>query len=299
MKIWIKVLLGALIGGLLGVYLPEGSAAFFSVSADLVINIGYYVLFPLVFFSLTVGVFELRKEGMTLRVIGRALAYLLLSTLMLVVIGIASVVLLAPDRIPIIIEQDSPFSVPTITEVLFSLFPRNIFSVFSGSGLFLLPLYVLAFFLGLNFTFDRSVTKPVAQFFDSLSRVLYHANRFLVEILGLGMVALTANMVFTIKGIPEFELFGQLLLLLSINTVLILFGVFPLILYFLTGKENPYKWLYGIISPLLAAAVSGDINFTLFEPYSSQPGESRHLAPGRFGGPAPLRPLRQGREPPW
>jgi Na+/H+-dicarboxylate symporter len=263
MKIWIKVLLGALIGGLLGAYLPEGSAAFFSVSADLVINIGYYVLFPLVFFSLAVGVFELRKEGMTLRVIGRALAYLLISTLLLVVIGIASVVLLAPDRIPIIIEQDSPFSVPTVTEVLFSLFPRNIFSVFAGSGLFLLPLYVLAFFLGLNFTFDRSVTKPVAQFFDSLSRVLYHANRFLVEILGLGMVALTANMVFTIKGIPEFELFGQLLLLLSINTVLILFGVFPLILYFLTGKENPYKWLYGIISPLLAAAVSGDINFTL------------------------------------
>ena len=263
MKIWIKVLLGAFIGGLLGVYLPAKSADFFTVFAELVINIGYYVLFPLIFFSLAVGIFELRKEGLTLRVLGRGAAYLVASTLITVLLGIASVILLAPDRIPIIIEQESIYAVPSLAEVLFSLFPRNVFTVFSSSSLYLLPLYLLALFLGLNFTFDRSITRPAVQLFDSIARVLYHANRFLVEILGLGMIALTANLFFTIRSIPEFELFGQLLLLLAIDTVLLLFGIFPLILYFLSGKENPYKWLYGITTPLLAAAVSGDINFTL------------------------------------
>lgn len=263
MKIWIKVLLGSCIGGLLGAYLPAAGESFFRITAPLVINIGYYVLFPLVFFSLGLGVFELRKEALTLRVLGRSALYLISATLLLTIIGIASVLLLAPDRIPIIIEQESPYAVPGFTDILYMIFPRNIFSLFSAAGSYLLPLYTLAFFLGLNFTFDRSITKPVVQLFDSLSRILYHANRFLVEILGLGMIILTANLFFTVRSIPEFELFGQLLLLLTIDTVLILFGVFPLILYFLSGKENPYKWLYGIITPLLAAAVSGDINFTL------------------------------------
>ncbi len=263
MKIWIKVLLGAIIGGILGTNLPRGGAEFLSSLAPLVINIGYYVIMPLLFFSLAVAVFELRKENLTLRVLGRGLLYLLATSLLLTLIGIVSVVLLSPDRIPIIIEQEAPYSIPGLSEILFSVFPRNVFTVLTGPGNFLLPLSFLAFFLGLNFTFDRSISRPVVQFFDSLSRVFYHGNKFMVEILGLGMIILTANLFFTISSIPEFELFGQLLLVLTIDTVLIIFGIFPLLAYFLTNKENPYRWLYGMITPLLAAVVSGDINFTL------------------------------------
>ena len=263
MKIWIKVLLGAIIGAILGTNLPRGGADFFRDVSPVIINIGYYVLFPLLFFSLAVAIFELRKENLTLRVMGRAGLYLIASSLLLSLIGIITVVLLSPDRIPIIIEQEAPYSVPGIAEILLSVFPRNVFSVLTGPGNLLLPLCFLAFFLGLNFTFDRSISRPVVQVFDSLSRIFYHGNKFMVEILGLGMVILTANMFFTIGGIPEFELFGQLLLVLTIDTVLVVFGVFPLIIYFLTNKENPYRWLYGMITPLLAAIVSGDINFTL------------------------------------
>ena len=40
-------------------------------------------LFPLIFFSLAVGIFELRKENMTLRVLGRGMLYILAATLLL------------------------------------------------------------------------------------------------------------------------------------------------------------------------------------------------------------------------
>ena len=44
MKIWIKVLVGVIIGGFLGAYLPEARAAgFFQSAAELIINIGCYV----------------------------------------------------------------------------------------------------------------------------------------------------------------------------------------------------------------------------------------------------------------
>ena len=78
-----------------------------------------------------------------------------------VVIGTLSVLLFSPDRIPIIIEVETYLTIPGIKEVLLEIFPRNFFLVFINNGNFLLPLFFLAFFLGLNFSFDKVETRPV------------------------------------------------------------------------------------------------------------------------------------------
>ncbi|TFG63424.1 MAG: dicarboxylate/amino acid:cation symporter [Spirochaetales bacterium] len=135
--------------------------------------------------------------------------------------------------------------------------------MFTYEGNLLYPLIFLSFLLGINFNFDRLITKPVVQFFDSISRVFYHINSLVIELIGFGIIPLAANLVLQLRINPERILFKQLALILGIDSVIIIFGVFPLILYFFGGRQNPYKWIYAALSSAIAGFVSRDSFFTL------------------------------------
>ena len=263
MKIWIKLLAGSAIGLLLGFFLPIESIDLLEYFTRLATNIGRYAIFPLVFFSLAVGTFELKSEKKVLRIYGRTLLYLIATGALLAVIGAGSVLLMAPERIPIVIEEEILFSTPSFKEILLTIFPRNLFTIFNDSGAYLLPVSFLAFFIGLNFTFDRLITRPAVQFFDSMSRIFYHINTFVLEILGLGMIAMSSFLVSRMVFTPEMQLYRQLLMVLGIDTAIILLGLYPGMLYLLTGRRNPFKWLYGILGPVIAGFFSGDGYFSL------------------------------------
>ena len=264
MKIWIKFLLGCAIGTILGLLFPSDAAfPVFEFLAKLTVQIARYAIFPLVFFSLAIGTYELKRENSVLRTYGRAILYMLLSSTMLSLLGTASVLVLSPDRIPIVIEEEIRYAIPTVQEVFLRIFPKNYFKVFTDSGDFLLPLAFLSLFLGLNFTFDRLVTRPAVQFFDSMSRIFYHINSFVMEILGIGVIAISAAFFITLRATPELALFKQLLIILGIDSVIVLLGIYPAVLYFLGGKSNPYKWLYAILAPAIAGFITGDGYFAL------------------------------------
>jgi aerobic C4-dicarboxylate transport protein len=265
MKVWIKLLAGGIIGLLLGMFLPIEDSGYevFSYLSNLVLNIGRYAIFPLIFFSLAIGTFELKTEKKVLKIYGRTFLYMVATTALLALVGAISVLLMSPERIPIVIEEELVFNRSGITDIFLQIFPRNLFNVFGGDGRYLLPLCFLSFFLGLNFTFDRLVTRPAVQFFDSMARIFYHINTFVLEIMGLGMVVLSAFLVQQSIGAPEIGLHKQLLLVLCIDASIVLFGIYPGLLFLLTEKKNPYRWLYAVLAPAIAGLVSGDGYFTL------------------------------------
>lgn len=265
MKIWIKYLFAVIAGTLLGLYAFDPAAAdgeALPFAAELVLHIGRYALYPLVFFSLAYASFKLRMEQRVLRTYLKSILAAAAAGILLTVFGLAAVLLLSPERIPIIIETDRTFSFPGYQEILFSVFPDNLFRVFRENGDFLLPIAFLAVFLGFNFSFDKVVTRPVVDLFDSLSRIFYHIGRFVLEILGIGMIVLSAYFVVTLRATAELDLFGQLILLLALLTAFVLFGVYPVIYYFLSGRENPFKQVYALLGSLLTAAVSGNGYFS-------------------------------------
>jgi Na+/H+-dicarboxylate symporter len=53
------------------------------------------------------------------------------------------------------------------------------------------------------------------------------------------------------------------MVILLINTGIILFGIYPALLYLFGKRENPYKWLYAVIGPAITAFLSRDVYFTL------------------------------------
>lgn len=259
MKVWLKLLIGVIIGVLLGIFIPlsDNAKQIFDFLSKLFIQIGRYTIFPLVFFSIIMGTHELRHERKLFAIYSKIIVYMILSVLLLVIIGIATVVIFSPERVPIIIETETSVHALSIQEIFFHIFPENAFKVFPESGSFLLPLYILAFFIGINLDFDRQITRPSIQVFDSLSRVFYHGNSLIVEFFALGAVAIVTSRIFYIR-LYNLEIFKQLLIIIAFDLFIVIFGIFPGLLYFLGGKSNPYKWLYATTASALTAVITGD-----------------------------------------
>jgi aerobic C4-dicarboxylate transport protein len=258
-KIWIKLLIGTIVGIVLGVVLPASGSGMDIVAylARLFVQIGRYVVFPLAFFGLVIGTYELKREKKLGAVYGRTLLFLLASTVLLILIGVGTLLAFSPERIPIIVEQEQVFRLPGIRETLLGLFPENLFQALVGSGSVLLPVAFLAVLIGVNLTFDLHVTTPVVQLVDSLSRIFYHINSLLSELFGIAMVVVAAVLIMNLRQ-GDLALFRQFLIIMAIDCAVIIFAVYPALLYFLGERESPYKWLYASIAPALVGFFSGD-----------------------------------------
>jgi Na+/H+-dicarboxylate symporter len=266
MKVWLKILLGVALGLALGFFLPLPNRTDGSVLLqinDFILSLGRYALFPLVFFSTAVALNELHREKKMWSVLARSLTYMLLGTLLLVLVGALFILLFSPERIPITSRRETEVIFRSWNDTIANLVPKNLFQILTGGADFLLPVYLLSFILGFQFPFDRAVTEPTVKLFDSLSQIFYHLNSFIVEILGFGMIVLSAAWLTQVRAIQDIQLYFQVFAVLSLAAAFVLFAVLPAVLWFFGGRENPYKWIFGMLGAGLAAFFSGDSFFSL------------------------------------
>jgi Na+/H+-dicarboxylate symporter len=266
MKVWLKLLLGAGLGVALGLFLPlpaRADASLLLQINDFVLSLGRYALFPLVFFSTAVALNDLQREKRLWGVLVRSLTYMVLGTLILVLVGALFILLFSPERIPITSRRETELIFRSWNDTLGNLVPKNLFQILTGGADFLLPVYALSFILGLHFPFDRAATEPTVNLFDSLSRILYHLNSFIIELLGFGMIVLSAAWLTQVRLIQDIQLYLQVFAVLSLATAFVLFAAIPAVLWFFGGRENPYKWIFGMLGAGLAAFFSGDSFFSL------------------------------------
>lgn len=264
MKIWFKLLLSTILGTLLGFVLsPSG------VGANLVqylgkvsLQFGRYLTLPLMFFSLIVAVFELHLQRKVLRTFSLSLLYGLSLTAGLVVLGVVFVLVLTPERIPMIATPPLAFQIPSFGDLILRLFPTNAFLVLVEQGDFFLPLLFLAFVLGLNLTYDRQIARSVIELTDSLNRVFWHMNVFVTEFLYVPVLLLSCSLVVGFRRGNDLGIFLPFLVILTILTLAVAFIGLPVAFYFLHQKRKPFRWLYAQIGPGLAALVSGDVLFS-------------------------------------
>ena len=263
MKIWLKLLIGALLGTVLGLLLPSGSTtnATLGVLFELALRGGRYIFLPLVFFSVPVAVFELYEDKKLGSILGKAALISVVSVFAASVLGAAGAFILQPDRIPLVSEVSSVEPLASAGEILLGLFPKNAFQALTAGGDNLAPLFILAMILGLAFSFDQAVTKPVIGMFDSLSRILYQINSFFVEILAIFAILATAYNAREFRKVLELSLYRSLLLTVAAEVLFVVLILIPCILYFAGGRKNPFRILYGLAGPALAGAVSGDLFF--------------------------------------
>ncbi len=259
MKIWLKLLIGTIIGVLFALVVPgrEHLAAGLRSASEVVTQIGRYAVFPLVFASLAMGIYTLRLDKQALIIYRQTALYLVASTAILALVGLGSVVLFSP-RIPIItISVDAP-AIPVLPGTLKQVFPGNLFAVFAAPDGLLLPLVVLAVILGANLTFDRVITRPIVQLADSVSRTFYHLNSLIAELLWIGMIPVSASAVVDILLTRNLEIYNELFLIIVIDCLFVIFAIYPVLLYLMDRDSNPFKVLYGAAAAAIAGLATGN-----------------------------------------
>ena len=91
MKIWIKYLLGCILGIIAALILPTENLVLQRVIAfltDFAIRFGRYMLLPLLFFSMTISVCNLREDKKLLKVAFQTVGIVILSSFTIVLITI-------------------------------------------------------------------------------------------------------------------------------------------------------------------------------------------------------------------
>ncbi|MDR3247186.1 MAG: cation:dicarboxylase symporter family transporter [Treponema sp.] len=266
MKVWVKLLLGSLAGILAASFLPQDNGQVMAIIGwleALALRIGRYAVVPLLAFSLSIAIYELRQDNRFWPLVLRSFLFIAGSAVFVIAAGVVTVQLFYHGRIPIHIEEEmGTIALDTAGNIL-DLFPSNMFQVLVSNGTYLFPVCVFAFFIAMGLSYDRSYTKPVIAFFDSLSRIFYHITVFFSEILGLIMIILAAYWAIRFRGVLQAEVYNDLIALLWIFSMVLCFIILPLFLYFLKPKVNPWAVLYGTLGPALTAWFSGDTNFTL------------------------------------
>lgn len=266
MKIWMKYLLAALVGAAIALVIPTGDAGLagtLSFLSALSIRIGRYVLVPLVLFSVPVAVFELNEDKQFWRILGRSFLLILVSVALFSLVGVVTAALAHPARIPLLADSSPAGAAPSLRSLLFAVFPSSLFGLLHDSGDFLLPVYFLSILLGIAFSFDRTATKPAVTLFDSFSRIFYQLNSFFAEFLGILIIFVSANSIFSLRAGIHTDVYTPLLIVVGIELLVMTFLVIPAVLYVFCGRKNPYRYLYSFFGPALAALISGDVYFSL------------------------------------
>jgi Na+/H+-dicarboxylate symporter len=266
MKVWVKLLIGSLMGVLLGFFLPVDNAKILSALLwleELALRIGRYAVIPILMFSLTIAVYELRQDGLFWRLVLRIFLVIAGCAVFVIASGVLVTLCFPPARIPIFIEEQLEEVTLGVAENIISLFPPNMLSAMVNDGAYIFPVCVFSFFLGMGLSYDKNYTKPVITILDSLSRIFYHVYSFFSEILGPVMIALAAYWAIRFHGVLRANVFHDLIILLGVYSIILGLVILPLFLYLLKPKLNPWVVLYGSLGPAIAAFFSGDINFTL------------------------------------
>jgi Na+/H+-dicarboxylate symporter len=262
MKIWLKLLIGSLLGLALGFLLPQDQPGITSALAwfeGFVIRIGRYGAIPALVFSLAIAVYEMRQDGKFWGLLFRSLLVMAVSAAAVIGAGILATLLFPPSRIRISNEEQlSPVSLG-IEESILELFPSNMFTALVSGGVYLLPVCVFAFFLGIGLSYDRNYTKPVIALIDSLSHIFYHIICFFSEILGVLFIVLGAYWAVRYREILQAGMFRDLILLLGVSAAVLGLVLLPLLLYVFKPRINPWAALYGSLGAGLAAFFPGTL----------------------------------------
>ncbi len=265
LKIWSKYLIGCAFGIIATFVFPAdslNSSEFLNIVSEITIRFGRYILPALLFFSISVAVFQLLKEKMMIKTFLLTFLLIILSSVIFSLIGLGSVTLFKMPRIPILVDIVSENVSSGLKENLLRLFPYSSFEVLID-GVFYLPVVLFGIFAGAGCAADKNASKQTVTLFDSLSRVCFSILSLIVELFSIGFIAVSCKWFLSFMSLIQTGIYNKLIILLLADFLFIAVILYPLLVFLICKEKNPYKVLYASLAPMLAAFITGDSNISL------------------------------------
>ncbi len=179
------LLCGILIGGVCGIVFGEEASVVKPVG-DIFLNMMFVLIVPLVFFSVSSSVCNMKQSNMVGRVIGNIIFVFLLMAVVAAVVAYLFTLLYNPlgdvDRSQVMRElPQQPVRLLTSAEIFVNTFTVSDFQLlFTKSNL--LPLIIFSVFFGLATAFSGEKAKPVADLLNAATNVI-------IKMMGIIMMA--------------------------------------------------------------------------------------------------------------
>lgn len=265
MKVWIKYLLGIALGMGAYIIIPQDvgeTSRFVGILAEFAVRFGRYALVPLLLFGTAAAVHRLRSARTMFRTSLWTFALMFLFTFTLTAIGIASALLIRLPRIPITGERAEELPAVDINSLVIQLVPYSAFDALKD-GAYLLPVFVLAAFVGAACASERDGARPVVAFVEAATRVFQNIAGFFAEWVSVGLIAISCWWLASSRAALASGVFGPLVALLAADFALFAVIFCPLLIRLVCRDPRPFHVLYASVAPVLAAFFSADSNLAL------------------------------------
>lgn len=271
-----QILLGMALGilfGLLALYfgLEQFTQDWIKPFGTIFINLLKLIAIPLIIASLIKGISDLQDISKLSEMGGRTVGIYLITTVVAVSLGLLIVNIWQPgksiseatrteleagfganaqDKIDAAMNQKEQGPLQALVDIV----PSNIFEAVSSNGNMLQVIFFVIFFgIGL-ILIPVEKAKPVKDFFDSLNEVILKMIDLIMLSAPYGVFALLAAL---IVDAPSWDIFSALIQYAGcvvLGLGIMIFGFYPLLVRFFTGKD--YSFFFNGISPAQLLAFS-------------------------------------------
>ncbi|WP_341962814.1 dicarboxylate/amino acid:cation symporter [Planococcus maritimus] len=259
LKITIALILGVIVGLIFG---PD--AAVLAPLGDLLLRLLTFLIVPLIFFTLIVGINQ-SKIGDLGRMGGKVFLFYVLSSAFAIVVGLTVASIFQPGS-GMQLDGSETFDVPDnpgFTSVLLNIVPSNIISAFSDMNL--LGIIFTAFAFGIAISYMRSseefgeLGNHLMKTIDALNEATLLVLKVILQYVPIGIFAIMAKTV----GAQGLDTLGSLLGMVAVLYIAIAVQIALYIVAMLVFKVSPLAFFKQARTPMLTAFVTQSSSGTL------------------------------------
>ncbi|RBW67294.1 dicarboxylate/amino acid:cation symporter [Bacillus taeanensis] len=247
------IILGAIIGPDIKVVQPLG---------DLFLRLIKFIIVPLVFSSLVVGVASTGNLKELGQLSVKTVSYYLLTTAIAISIGLFIGSVLSPGKgleISVSPQEIESQETPGIVDTMLNIVPTNpLAGLIEGN---MLQIIFFAIFLGIGITMVGEKTKPLYNVFEQLAEVMYKITAVVMRFAPIGIFGLIAPTVGE-YGLSVLLPLLKVILALAIGSLIHTIVVFSITVKTL-GKMSPLTFFRGIMPACLVAFSTSSSSGTL------------------------------------
>lgn len=252
MKLWLKILIGMFLGLVCGALIGP-KAEYLKPVGQVFLNMISMLIVPLIFSSIAVGITSIQDTRKLGRVGAKTLGLYLSTTAVAICIGLFFAFLFKPGCnigfTPFkstVAQQRGDAS--GFIDLILNIIPSNAFEAFTKGNI--LQVIVFAVFLGLAIQFTHKKARPLYNFLESVSEVMYSLTNIVMKFAPIGVFAIMASIAGTFGVavlIPLAKLLGTIYI-----ASLVQFGVFAAMIMFLC-RLNPISFFKGMVEAIVFA----------------------------------------------